>query len=64
VNRPRKAGERVTTDEGWVMEWDGSTWAPVCPKDNVPMAARDRGGWLYCTVCRTRVDKFDLEVPK
>ena len=53
-----KAGERF--DEPGAaheLEWTGVLWAPVCPTDDVPMVARNPGGWLCCGVCGKRADQ-------
>lgn len=42
-----------------VDEWDGRTWAPVCPTDDVAMRAHDGAGWLCCLVCGMRAVDVD-----
>ncbi len=37
-----------------LLEWDGRTWAPVCPVDDVAMRAHDGAGYLCCLACGTR----------
>jgi ribosomal protein S27AE len=34
-------------------EWDGQTWAPVCPSCDVAMRDRDTDGRLRCGQCLT-----------
>lgn len=55
----RKVGERFPGQDGELdMIWTGTEWAPICPTDDVALTARDKKGWLYCTVCRKRVDEL------
>lgn len=64
MSAARKVGERTGPgDDGFVMEWTGTEWAPVCPTDNVALKARDGQGWLYCTICRKRVDRLGQVTP-
>jgi hypothetical protein len=52
-------GDRHDDGIGWVQEWTGDAWAPVCPTDDVPMSGRDDQGWLRCDVCGKRT--FEME---
>jgi hypothetical protein len=50
-----KVGDRDDNPGGsFVLEWTGSTWAPVCPADNVAMVEHDVQGWLCCGTCGAR----------
>jgi hypothetical protein len=47
-------GDRHRNPGALDIEWDGQSWAPVCPTDDVAMRDRDEQGWLRCGVCLVR----------
>lgn len=49
-----RLGERYDEGVGHVLQWTGTQWTPVCPKDDKPMFVYDGQGWLCCGICGLR----------